>query len=124
MGVYSEVASSIVRLVCAGIGLVFSVVVIPWIKNTAIPWLVEKRVYNLVAKYVSAAEKLGESGAIDKSTKKDYVVRLLKSKGIEVTAEIEAFIESAVEALDIAIQNGISDVADEFKPAVPEGTPE
>ena len=120
MGMYGEIASSIVRLVCAVIGVVFSAIVIPWVKNSVIPWLMEKRVYNLVAKYVSAAEKLGESGAIDKSEKKNYVIELLKSKGVEITPEIEAFIESAVEALDIAIKNGISDIADEFKTADPE----
>lgn len=111
---YSEIASAILQIVCALIGLVMTAVVVPWLKGVAIPWMKEKRIYGLVSKFVYAAEKLAETGVIDKESKKDYVVELLKRKGYAVTDEVEAFIESAVKELDMSFESGIGEILDTF----------
>lgn len=52
-------------------------------------------------RFVHAAEKLAEAGDLTSGPdKRGYVIRLLRSKNIEVTPEIEALIEFAVEELD------------------------
>lgn len=93
------------------ISLIVSYYVIPAIKNDLIPFLKEKRVYNLVEKFVSAVEKLTETGVIEKGNKKQKVIELLESKGIVITPEIEAFIEGAVKQLDL-IKDTIVDTVD------------
>ena len=80
--------------------LVVSYYAIPYIKNDLIPMLKEEHLYDTVKKYVQAAEKMGEVGAIKKSDKKAMVVRLLGDKGIAVDSTTEAFIESCVKELD------------------------
>lgn len=71
-----------------------------YIKTVLVPWLQDKQLYTTVQRYVQAAEKLAEAGDLVSGSKKGYVIYLLQSKGIEVTPEIEALIESAVEELD------------------------
>lgn len=93
------------------ISLVVSYYVIPAIKNDLVPFLKEKRVYNLVEKFVGAAEKLAETGVIPKIDKKKTVIELLESKGIVVTSEVKAFIEGAVKQLDI-VENTFVDTID------------
>ena len=83
------------------ISLVISYYVIPAIKNDLVPFLKEKRLYNIVEKFVCATEKLAETGVIEKVDKKEKVIDLLEKKGITVTLEVEAFIESAVKQLDL-----------------------
>lgn len=112
---YAEIASSILRIVLALMGILLTAVVIPWIKGSAIPWMKEKQLYGLVTKFVHAAEKLAETGAIDRSSKKDYVVGLLESKGYDITAETEAFIESAVKELDMAVEFGVGEILEAFE---------
>lgn len=112
---YAEIASTILRIVLALMGILLTAVVIPWIKGSAIPWMKEKQLYGLVTKFVHAAEKLAETGAIDRSAKKDYVVSLLKGKGYEITDETEAFIESAVKELDMAVEFGVGEILDAFE---------
>lgn len=104
---YSGLSQIILNAVLAIIGLCVSSIVIPWIRNTAIPWLKEKRLYNLCMSFVMAAEKMAESGQITKDAKKNYVISLLRSKGIEVTPEIEAMIECAVKELDMMVDEVI-----------------
>lgn len=112
---YSVITSSVLKIVISLIGILVTAVVVPWLNNTVVPYLKEKRVYNIICKFVKAAEKLGESGAISKSTKKDYVVDLLTSKGIEVTGEIDALIESAVEELDLAVADSWATISKSFE---------
>lgn len=76
---------------------------LPWMQEVAIPWLKERHLYNLICYFVRAAEKLADTGVIDKATKKEYVVKLLKQKGVNVTSEVDALIESAVLDLDMAV---------------------
>ncbi len=108
------VANNVLEIIFAAIGVLFTAVVLPWVKNTAIPWLKEKRIYSLVQKFVAAAEKKAEAGTLPKPLKKDYVIELLEGKGIIITEEIDAFIEAAVKELDNAIQSAVLEVAGAF----------
>lgn len=125
-GYYNEIASAILQIVCALIGILLTAVVVPWFKGSVIPWLKEKRLYGLVSKFVHAAEKLAETGAIDRESKKNYVVKLLRDKGYTITEETEAFIESAVKELDMAVDLGMTEIFDvlEDETGEPEKAPE
>lgn len=83
-----------------------------YIKTAVIPWLKEKHLYDTVKKFVQAAEKLGDVGTIPKDRKKAYVIQLLEGKGIVVTSEIDALIESAVKELDNAVGEIVGVLAD------------
>lgn len=106
------IANNIMDIVFALIGLAFTTVVLPWVAKTAIPWLKEKHIYSLVSKFVKAAEKRAEAGTLAKPLKKEFVINLLKDKGIEITAEVDAFIEAAVNELDTAVQGAIIGVGE------------
>lgn len=83
-----------------GIKLIFaalSFIVITYL----VPWLKEKKLYGIVMKLVEAAEKINENSTIDK---KEYVLKILASKGITVTPYVEAIIEGCVKELDIALK--------------------
>ena len=82
----------LVKVIFLVIGTVITVYVVPWLK--------EKKVYSVVKKAVYAAEKWAETHEIDK---KAYAVEKLEAAGIKATPVIEAFIESAVKELDIAL---------------------
>jgi hypothetical protein len=97
----STITENVLDIIIAVISIVVSYYIIPAIKNDLVPWLKDKRIYDLVKRFVEAAEKLAETGAIDKSEKKQKVIEFLEEKGIIVTVEIEAFIESAVKQLDL-----------------------
>ena len=112
---YSEIASGILQIICALIGIILMVVVVPWLRGSAIPWMKDKQLYSIVTKFVHAAEKLAETGVIDRGTKKDYVISLLKDKGFDITAEAEAFIESAVKELDMAVEFGMEEILEVFE---------
>lgn len=99
--ILNSILPNILEIVMTIISLVVSYYVIPYVKNDFIPWLKEKHLYNIVKNFVQAAEKLAESGVIDKDCKKEKVVELLENKGIVVDATIDAFIESCVKELDI-----------------------
>lgn len=90
-------ATSTIRLV---VYAVFAVLLVPWLKNSAIPWLKEKQLYGIVLRLVRAAEKMGAAGKISKEAKLDYVVGMLAQRGITLTPEVRALIESAVYAID------------------------
>ena len=62
------------------ISLVISYYVIPAIKNDLVPFLKEKRIYNLVEKFVNAVEKLAETGVLPKVDKKQKVIELQNKK--------------------------------------------
>ena len=104
------VTENVLDIVIAVISIVVSVYLIPIIKNDLKPWLEEKRIYSLVKKFVEAAEKLAESGVIEKIDKKAKVIELLELKGIVVDEEIDAFIESAVKQLDIVASTVVEEI--------------
>ncbi len=84
----------------------------PFIRETVVPWLKEKRLYGIVQHFVEAAEKLAENNRIDK---KEYVLNMLKDKGIEITPEIEAYIESAVKKLDLTVNDVVGEITGAIK---------
>lgn len=99
--IIKAITENILDIIIAVISIIVSYYIIPCIKNDLVPWLKDKRIYNTVKTFVNAAEKLAESGTIEKKDKKQEVIKLLEAQGIEVTEEIEAFIESAVKELDL-----------------------
>lgn len=99
----SELALTIFRAVLSIATVVVTTLLVPFLKQTVIPWMEEKRVYNICRQFVMAAEKLAESGALPKIDKKGYVISRLADSGIDVTPDIDAMIEGAVEELDIAL---------------------
>ena len=97
----SIILPHVFEIVITVISLTVARYVLPYIKADMIPWLKEKRLYGIVKSFVQAAEKLAESGEIEKQQKKDKVIELLENKGVVVDDAVEAFIESAVKELDI-----------------------
>lgn len=116
--ILSESALLVLRLIYALAGLAITTVAVPWIRDVALPWLEDKRLYNIVCTFVKAAEKLAESGQLKKADKKAWVLKALEEKGVEITPEVEAFIESAVKDLDLALQSGWQKILDALKGAV------
>ena len=114
------VVSNVFEIILGVVSIIVSVYLIPLIKTELKPWLEEKRVYNLISKFVEAAEKLAETGVIQRVDKKAKVVELLKENGVEVTPTIEAFIESAVKQLDLVIDTVVDEVKNEETPNVTE----
>lgn len=104
-----DCAVKVVRLIIA---IIFSTIVIPWVKKSAIPWLKEKHLYGIIQKFVRAAEKLADSEIISKESKLDYVIGLLTKRGIDVTPEVRAMIESAVGDLDDEFAHGMLSLAE------------
>ena len=111
--VVTIVVNNLLEIVFAVLGASFTALVIPWLKDTGLPWLKEKRLYSIVKKFVEAAEKQAEAGTIDKATKKRFVVELLEANGI---------IEAAVKELDLAEKNAIGEIGKIFSDA--EQTPQ
>ncbi len=95
------VTEKLLETVIAVISIIVSYYIIPIIKSNLVIWLKDKHIYDTVKKFVQAAEKLAESGTIEKVDKKDYVINLLKEQGIKIDTKVEAFIESAVEEIDL-----------------------
>lgn len=111
--IINAITTNILDIIIAVITIVVSVYVIPLIKNELKPWLEEKRIYDLAKKFVEAAEKLAESGIIEKIDKKAKVIELLEAKGITVTPDVDAFIEAAVKQLDLITSTAIGEVKKE-----------
>lgn len=109
---YPMITECVVNLLKIAMMVIFGMLIIPWVKKSAIPWLRERQLYGLICKFVRAAEKLAESGAISKEAKLDYVLGLLAKNGIEVTPVVRALIESAVGELDDALSNQLINLAD------------
>ncbi len=110
-----SIIESATKLLIALVLTAITAYVIPWLKNTVVPWLKEKHLYDIIKKFVEAAEKLAQAGTIPKEEKKQYVIALLKAKGITVTPEIEANIEAAVQELDIATLQAITHIGAVFE---------
>ena len=111
----SEIIKSIVtehllETIIGIISIIVSYYVIPIIKTNLVVWLKDKQVYDIVKKFVQAAEKLAEAGMIAKVDKKEYVISLLKEQGIKVDAKVEAFIESAVKEIDLVTQTARDEI--------------
>ena len=104
-------ATSTIRLL---VYVVVAVLLVPWLKNSLIPWLKEKRLYGVILRFVKAAEKLGGSGKIDKAAKLDYVVGMLAKRGITLTPEVRALIESAVYAIDEEVAKNVNTLLPEL----------
>lgn len=100
------------KVIEAILSLIIATIVIPWIKTEMIPFLKEKRLYKIVSIGVNAAEKLAESTNMSGFDKKKYVLNYLRSKGIVITEEIDAFIEAACYDLDL-VTGTIKDQFDE-----------
>lgn len=99
--IWNSILPNILEIILTIISLTIARYVLPYIKTDLIPWLKEKHIYNIVKRFVQAAEKMAESGIIQKTDKKATVVGFLESKGIVVDKTVEAFIESCVKELDI-----------------------
>lgn len=99
--IWNAILPNILEIILTVISLVISCYVIPFIKNDAIPWLKEKRIYTIVKNFVQAVEKMAETGAINKTDKKAKVIELLQNKGITVDSTVETLIESCVKELDM-----------------------
>ena len=99
--IISVITSNLLNIVLGIISIVISYYLIPAIKNQLVPWLKEKHLYDIVYKAVLAAEKLGETSQIRKADKKQYVLALLQKRNISITPEVEQFIETACEELDL-----------------------
>lgn len=108
-----EITGVLVDAIITICGLVFTVVCIPWLVKTGIPWLKEKHLYTIVSTFVKAAEKMANAGSLT-IPKLDYVVQMLEKRGITVTPEVRAMIEAAVQDLDIAIDGAIGQLGDIF----------
>ena len=96
-----SILSNLLEIIATAISLVVAYYIIPCIKNDLIPWLKERRLHNIIKDFVQAAEKMAESGAIEKVDKKTTVIKFLKNKGIAVDDNVEALIESCVKELDL-----------------------
>ena len=108
-----SIIGNLLEIVATLLTLVVSYYVIPFIKKDLIPWLKEKRMLSLIKTFVEAAEKLAETGAIQKVDKKQTVINLLENKGIEVTLEVESFIEAAVKQLDLITNTAVDKIKEE-----------
>lgn len=102
--------NNLLDIIIAIISIVVSYFIIPAIKNDLIPFLKEKRILNIIKKFVEGVEKMAESGIIEKSNKKEKVIELLTNKGITVTPEIDVLIEACVKELDIIVDTVVSEV--------------
>ena len=93
---YKEIIILAVQLTFAVISALITAYIVPYLKK--------KNIYDTVKKLVQAAEKLAENANIDK---KAWVKAELSRLGVKMTAVtdtlIDAFIESAVKELDIAV---------------------
>lgn len=114
MQYYNELIILVIRLVGCVVGIAVSTILVPWLKNTVVPYFQDKHLYTIVCKFVLAAEKMAETGVIERDTKKKFVIDMLRSRGVTVTGEVEALIEAAVEELDLEVMGAISGVFDVF----------
>lgn len=86
------VLSVLIRAAFAVAGTVLTTYLIPYLK--------EKRLYAVIKKAVEAAEKLSQSARFDK---KEYVLSVLRSRGVRMTPEVDAIVEGCVLELDLLL---------------------
>lgn len=108
-----EITGVVVDAIITICGLIFTGVFIPWLVKTGIPWLKEKHLYTIVSTFVKAAEKMASAGSLP-VPKLEYVEQMLEAKGIQITPEVRAMIEAAVQDLDIAIDGALGELGDIF----------
>lgn len=113
--VFGGIVDNLFEIAIACISLVVSYYIIPCIENDLVPWLKEKRLYEITKRFVNAAEKMASSGLIDKKCKKDTVIKLLQSNGIVVDDTLNAFIESACKELDLITNTLCEEISAESK---------
>lgn len=118
-----EIVSVVIDAIITICGLVFTGVFIPWVVQTGIPWLKEKRLHTIVETFVKAAEKMADAGTLG-IQKLDYVEQMLERNNIEVTPEVRAMIEAAVKDLDIAFLGAIGALGKVFDDEPPCGAGE
>lgn len=106
----NAIMGNVFQIVLTVITLVVTYYILPAIKSDLVPWLKEKRLYNIVKKAVMAAEKLAESGQLPKVDKKAYVEKFLISRGVVINAEVETFIEAAVKEMDGLIYTTLEEI--------------
>lgn len=111
--IWDSILPNILEIVLTIVSLIISYYVIPCIKRDLVPWLKEKHIYSIVKNFVQAVEKMAETGAIDKTTKKAKVLELLQSKGITVDSTIETFIESCVKELDMLASVVVEEIVED-----------
>lgn len=109
---YPVIFDCTLKAVRVVIAIIFSGIIIPWVKRSAIPWLQEKHMCGIIKKFVRAAEKLAAAGTIGKEAKLDYVTALLRKRGIDVDVEVRALIESAVGDLDDEVAHSVYEIID------------
>ena len=114
MNDWAQIALAIFRAALTVVSVVVAAVVIPWLRNEFIPWLKERRMYSTVTRLVQAAEKLWQYDDAAGNDKYKYVVDILKGKGVEITDEVAAYIESAVKELDLVTMGVMNGVTSEF----------
>lgn len=110
--------SNVLEIVIAGLFILLTTYVTPWVKNvagpflknTVIPWLEEKRLYGIVKHFVEAAEKLAENESFDK---KEWVIRKLEEKHVKITPEVEAYIETACKEIDMIVKQTVDTFTEE-----------
>lgn len=110
-----ELVSVVLQIALVAIAGLLTKHALPWLNDVVVPWLQERHLYNTICYFVQAAEKLANTGKIDKETKKSYVIKLLEGKGIKVTDSVDAMIESAVLDLDIAFDSVVDIVTKPFE---------
>lgn len=106
----------IIKLIFTALTMIFSSIVLPWIVKVGIPWLREKRLYDIICKYVEGAEKKANSGQISTADKKMMVIKLLQAKGITITDEVDTLIEAAVKELDNVSAQALYLIHEAFEP--------
>ena len=111
-----EVIPLITKTLVTILLLIVSKIVLPEMTGTVIPWLKERRLDSIIRKYVEAAEKMAASGQLS-TPKKEYVKMLLSKRGIQVTEDVEASIESAVIELDHAAAQALFLIHESLAPA-------
>lgn len=113
--IINVVIENLFNIVVSVLSIIVSYYLIPAIKNDLVPWLKEKHIYDMIHKFVQSAEKLAETGVIEKKDKKAEVVRLLQEQGIEITDAVNAAIESAVKELDLITETVKNEILNEEK---------
>ena len=99
--IWDLILPNVLEIVLTIVSILIARYAIPYIKSDLIPWLKEKRLLGTIKGFVQAAEKMAESGVIEKMDKKNFVVALLENNGVVVDDTVDAFIESCVKELDI-----------------------